>query len=107
MLVRESVLYVSNSSLAWQCEETGSSYQPTAMIFAFGPFRSLQFGSSRIFLAALLLLSYTLTITRAALRDEDKEEILSAHNHYRSIVDPVATNMQKMVSYNTMCTYLL
>lgn len=70
------------------------------MLLAFGLFNLLQLGSSRASLAVLLLLSYTSTSTRAALRDEEKEEILSAHNHYRGIVDPVATNMQKMVSYS-------
>ena len=31
------------------------------------------------------------------LSEEEKEEILNAHNHYRGMVDPIATNMLKMV----------
>ena len=31
------------------------------------------------------------------MNEEEKEEILKAHNYYRGQVDPVATNMLKMV----------
>ena len=31
------------------------------------------------------------------LSEEEKEEILNAHNYYRGQVDPVATNMLRMV----------
>ena len=31
------------------------------------------------------------------LTDEEKAEILNAHNHFRGQVDPIATNMLKMV----------
>jgi len=31
------------------------------------------------------------------LSEEEQEEILNAHNYYRSLVDPIATNMLKMV----------
>ena len=34
----------------------------------------------------------------AALTDEQKEEVLTAHNHYRASVSPVASNMAKLVS---------
>ena len=33
----------------------------------------------------------------AKLTDEEKEEIVNAHNHFRGKVDPVATNMEVMV----------
>lgn len=72
-------------------------YQLTVMILAIGLFRLLQSSSSRA-LAVFLLLICASTSARAALGDDEKEEILSAHNYYRSIVDPIATNMQKMVS---------
>ncbi len=32
------------------------------------------------------------------LSDSDEQELLSAHNHFRGIVDPIATNMERMVS---------
>ena len=32
------------------------------------------------------------------LTDLEKLEILNAHNYYRGLVDPIATNMLKMVS---------
>ena len=32
------------------------------------------------------------------LTEEEQEEILKAHNYYRGLVDPIATNMLKMVS---------
>ena len=31
------------------------------------------------------------------LTDAEKYEILNAHNYYRGLVDPIATNMLKMV----------
>ena len=31
------------------------------------------------------------------LTDDEKAEILNAHNHFRGQVDPIATNMLKMV----------
>lgn len=33
------------------------------------------------------------------LSEEEQEEILNAHNYYRSLVDPIATNMLKMVFF--------
>ena len=44
---------------------------------------------------ALLAVSYG--VYGQGLDEEEKEEILNAHNHYRGQVDPVATNMLKMV----------
>ena len=32
------------------------------------------------------------------LTEEEEEEIMNAHNYYRGLVDPIATNMLKMVS---------
>ena len=49
--------------------------------------------------AALLLAlaSGVLGQGQGGLSEEEVEEILNAHNYYRQIVDPVATNMLKMV----------
>ena len=48
----------------------------------------------------VVLLSTALVCARASnsLDDDERDAILSAHNYYRSIVDPLATNMEKMVS---------
>ena len=35
------------------------------------------------------------------LSDEEKQEIVNAHNYYRGQVDPIATNMLKMVRVHT------
>ena len=45
---------------------------------------------------SVLLLSL-LTSAHARLTDEEKEEIVRAHNYYRGRVDPIATNMEQMV----------
>lgn len=37
------------------------------------------------------------SLTTATLTSKQKEEILNAHNYYRGHVDPIATNMLKMV----------
>ena len=39
-----------------------------------------------------------LAVTQARLSDEEKEEIVRAHNYFRGKVDPIATNMEEMVS---------
>ena len=51
-------------------------------------------------LAAGLLLTVVLmsSPSNAFLTDDDKEELLRAHNFYRGKVSPVATNMAKLVS---------
>ena len=38
-----------------------------------------------------------LQLAWARLSDEEKEEIVRAHNYYRGKVDPIATNMEQMV----------
>ena len=38
-----------------------------------------------------------LGLANASLSDEEKEEIVRAHNFYRGKVDPIATNMEQMV----------
>lgn len=38
-----------------------------------------------------------LGLANARLSDEEKEEIVRAHNYYRGKVDPIATNMEQMV----------
>jgi hypothetical protein len=52
---------------------------------------------------ALLAVSYG--VYGQGLDEEEKEEILNAHNHYRGQVDPVATNMLKM-EWNEDLAYL-
>lgn len=53
------------------------------------------FGS--LFLLLALALGH---VYGQGLSDEEKEEILNAHNHFRGQVDPIATNMLKMVRTN-------
>lgn len=52
---------------------------------------------SVVFQAAALLLTLSCGVYGQGLTDEDMEEILNAHNFYRRSVDPIATNMLKMV----------
>ena len=40
------------------------------------------------------------TQCQTSLSSSDKEELLLAHNYFRSIVSPTAANMQRMVSWN-------
>ena len=40
------------------------------------------------------------------LDEEEQQEILNAHNYYRGLVDPLATNMLKMVRSCLLCTVL-
>ena len=47
-----------------------------------------------LFLIVVLALS---RVQGQGLSDEEKAEILYAHNHFRGQVDPIATNMLKMV----------
>ena len=53
----------------------------------------------------LLLLALTWTAHGQGLTEEEKEEILNAHNHYRGLVDPIATNMLKMVRVTPCLCY--
>lgn len=46
----------------------------------------------------ILLLACNALPGWAALTDEEKSEILNAHNRYRRRVNPIATNMAKLVS---------
>ena len=48
----------------------------------------------------VLLLGLT-TWAYAQFTDEEKEEMLRAHNNIRGKVDPVATNMEEMVTKNS------
>lgn len=48
--------------------------------------------------AALLLLAAVCPLGQAFITEDDKEELLNAHNFYRSKVSPIATNMAKLVS---------
>ena len=45
----------------------------------------------------LLALTYGALGQGTGLSEEEQEEILNAHNHYRRTVDPIATNMMLMV----------
>ena len=54
---------------------------------------------SQCLCGVLVLLAVSYGVYGQGLSEEEKEEILNAHNHYRGQVDPVATNMLKMVSW--------
>ena len=45
----------------------------------------------------LVLLAMSYGVYGQGLSEEEKEEILNAHNHYRGQVDPIASNMLMMV----------
>ena len=45
----------------------------------------------------LVLLAVSYGVYGQGLSEEEKEEILNAHNHYRGLVDPIASNMLMMV----------
>ena len=46
------------------------------------------------------LLWYPLTVSaQTSLSSQDQQELLNAHNHFRGIVNPSASNMERMVSY--------
>ena len=53
-----------------------------------------------IFWVAILALTCSCVIpaARATLTEEEQAELLKAHNHYRGLVDPIATNMLRLVS---------
>ena len=40
----------------------------------------------------------TTALSVSTLTDEEKQQVLDAHNRARSMVDPIATNMEEMVS---------
>ena len=54
--------------------------------------------SSQWLCGVLVLLTVSYGVYGQGLSEEEKEELLNAHNHYRGQVDPVATNMLMMVS---------
>lgn len=46
------------------------------------------------------LLWYPFTVSaQTSLSNQDQQEVLNAHNHFRGIVNPTASNMERMVSY--------
>lgn len=49
--------------------------------------------------AVLLLAVYSVAPSEAKLSDDQREEVLNAHNIYRSKVSPVATNMAALVRH--------
>ena len=53
--------------------------------------------SSRWLSGVLVVLALSCGAYGQGLSDEEREEILNAHNYYRGKVDPIATNMLKMV----------
>lgn len=54
--------------------------------------------SHSVFICCLGLVLYLATPTSAVLADEEKAELIQAHNFYRSKVQPTATDMVAMVS---------
>ena len=48
--------------------------------------------------AAALLLATVCPLGQAFITEDDKEELLRAHNFYRGQVSPIATNMAKLAS---------
>ena len=48
----------------------------------------------------LLLLAVAHVRGQQTLSEEEAAEILNAHNYYRSLVDPIASNMLKLVIYH-------
>ena len=62
--------------------------------------------TSYLLLLLLLALFYGALGQSQGLSEEEQEEILSAHNHYRRTVDPIATNMLQLVGcpYNNLHT---
>lgn len=55
--------------------------------------------------ALLLALVYMANGQGSGLSTEEQEEIVNAHNYYRRSVDPIATNMLKMVSHYGCMTF--
>ena len=53
--------------------------------------------SSQWLCGLLVILTVSYGVYGQGLSEEEKEEILNAHNHYRGLVDPIAGNMLKMV----------
>lgn len=53
--------------------------------------------SSITFATFLGVVLYLATPTSSLLADEEKEEVIRAHNFYRSKVQPTATDMVEMV----------
>ena len=52
----------------------------------------------QIFVVSVLVALLCVYQSSAQLSVTEREEILRAHNHVRSLVSPSATNMQRMVS---------
>ena len=51
------------------------------------------------YLATVICLGYVdQAMCQTSLSSQDQQELLNAHNHYRSIVSPSASNMERMVS---------
>lgn len=48
--------------------------------------------------ATLIIALALLPVGNAEFTEEEKAEIVKAHNYYRGMVDPIATNMEMMVS---------
>ena len=51
-----------------------------------------------IHLQVLVGLCFIAIVSSSEFTEDDAKEILRAHNYYRGLVDPIATNMQQMVS---------
>ena len=59
--------------------------------------RAVMVLSNVLFAASLWILFTTTSLVGASLTSDQKQEILHAHNYYRGKVDPIATNMQRLV----------
>ena len=58
----------------------------------------------------LVLLAVSYGVYGQGMSEEEQEEILNAHNYYRGLVEPVATNMLKMVGLRSrmgMCAHIV
>ena len=47
---------------------------------------------------SVAVLGFVCVKGETGLSDNEKKEVLNAHNHYRGQVDPIAANMERMVS---------
>ena len=48
-------------------------------------------------LVSLVAMLFSVAIANCILTENQKKEILAAHNYYRGMVDPIATDMYRMV----------
>ena len=62
-------------------------------------------GPTMSMLLLWLAMLWMMQVSDGSLTDSQKQEILEAHNYYRGLVDPIATDMLRMVrEVNVFCT---